>query len=602
MATDSTQYLIEMAAKLTGGEASVATLAQLGDHMIKAGASAAELEKTVKQTSDALEQSAAATKAVSEALSDQESKYRQAEIAAVKAAKASEKIGATGKAWDEMTSKQQAAAIKATEAADALKLEAVALDSLKAKASAAAKQEESIAKALANVKGAAEQAAKAEKAAAGTGKVNEIAEALGKFGGPAGAAGQKAFGLASGFQKLRTAMGTAGPYVAVAVGIVAIASAAAVAAVSIGEWAIGLADANRTQGLLIDGIARTSEGGAELAATIDNLGTVVPSTREELMGMAKTLADTGLRGKELSTALEATAIKAAKLKFGPDFSAQLLSLDFQTKRLKENIAATFGGLKIDKLLEGLQTLGNLLDAGTESGQALKFLFESIFQPLVDGATGAIPAVERLFLQAEILALKAFIAIKPYREEIAAVGKNLLIAAAVIGGILAGAVAILVASLGALAAAFGFVVSEVVEFGKLIVTGLADGITGGGAAVIDALTDVVNGAINKAKSLLGIASPSKVFEGLGGFTAEGFASGVDRGAGDAQAALEAMVAPPRGGAGGAGGGANYGGVTIQITVDGHGESDEGLAAKIAAAVRDVFETDALMLGSGEAANA
>jgi hypothetical protein len=600
MATDSTQYLIDMAARLTGGEASVATLAELGDHMLKAGATAADFERAIKTTSEALEQSAAATKLANDAVAEGEQSYRQAEIAADKAARAVEKLGATGKSWDDMTSKQVAATIKATEAADALKAEAVALDALKAKAGAVASQHASLTAGLKNVKGAAEQAAKAQAAASGSGKVNEIAEGLGKLGGPAGAAGQKIFGLATGFKKLSASIGSAGPYVAIGVAIIAIASAAAIATVAVLNWSIGLADANRTQGLLLDGIARTSEGGAELAATIDNLGTMVPSTREELMGMAKTLADTGLRGKELSTALEATAIKAAKLKFGPDFAAQMLSLDFQSKRLKENFASTFGGLKIDRLLEGLQTLVALFDSGTESGKALKFLFESLFQPLIDGTADAIPAVERLFLQAEILALKAFIAIKPYREEIAAVGKNLLIAAAVIGGILAGAIAILVASLGALAAAFGYVVSEVVEFGKLIVTGLADGITGGGAAVIDALTDVVNGAINKAKSLLGIASPSKVFEGLGGFTAEGFASGVDSGASDAQAALEAMVAPPpTGGAGGARGGANYGGVTIQITVDGRGESDDGLAAKIAAAVRDVFESDALMLGSGEA---
>lgn len=624
MATDSTQYLIEMAAKLTGGEASVATLAQLGDHMIKAGASAAELEKTVKQTSDALEQSAAATKAVSEALTDQEAKYRQAEIAAVKAAKASERIGATGKAWDEMTSKQQAAAITATEAADALKAEAVALDALKTKAAAAAKQEEAIAKSLKNVKGAAEQTAKAEKAAAGSGKVNEIAEALGKFGGPAGVAGQKVFGLASGFSKLKGAIGTAGPYIAIGVGIVAIASAAALATFAIGKWSIGLADANRTQGLMMDGIARTSEGGAELAATIDNLGTIVPSTREELMGMAKTLADSGLRGKELSRELEATAIKAAKLKFGPDFGAQLLSLDFQAKRLQENIAAIFGGLKIDKFLEGLQKLGALLDAGTESGQTLKFIFESIFQPIVDGAAGAAVTVERFFLQAEILALKAFIAIKPYRDEIAAVVKGLLIGAAAITGVVVVAFGLLAAAIGAVVVGVGFLVSKIPAMGEAlgdaafaivqffvtlparveqlgvdIVQGLVKGITGAGSAVVKALGGVVQGGIDYAKGLLGIASPSKVFEGIGSNTVEGFASGVEGGANDAQGALEAMVAPPRGGAGGTGGGANYGGVTIQITVDGRGESDEGLAAKIAAAVRDVFETDALMLGSGEA---
>lgn len=598
MATDSTQFLIDMAAKLTGGEASVATLADLGDRMLKAGATATDFEKTIKATSDALEESGAAMKAANDAVAEGEAKYRAAEVAADKAAKAVERLTQSGKTGPKFAEKLLEAGVNAEKAAAALNVEAAALDALKAKATAAGATQDTLSKGLKNVKGAAEQAAKAEAAARGTGKVNEIAEALGKFGGPAGAAGQKVFGLASGFNKLRAAMGTAGPYVAIAVAIVAIASAAAVATVAIVSWGVGLADTNRTQGLLLDGIARTSAGGAELAATIDNLGTVVPSTREELMGMAKTLADTGLRGKELSTALEATAIKAARLKFGPDFAAQMLSLDFQSKRLKENLASTFGGLHIDKLLAGLQTLGALLDTSTESGQALKFLFESIFQPLVDGAAGAIPAVERLFLQAEILALKAFIAIKPYREEIATVGKNLLIAAAVIIGPLLAAFAVLGALAAVVAAAIGAVVSEVVELGRFIVTGLADGITGAGSAVVDAIGGVVTGAIDHAKKLLGIASPSKVFEGIGGETAAGFSMGVDGAAGDAQGALEAMTAPPRSG-GGVGGGSQFGNVTIEINVDGRGQSDEGLAAKIAAAVRDVFETDALMLGGGEA---
>lgn len=645
MATDGTQFLIDMVAKLTGGTASVATLADLGDRLLAAGATANDLERAVKATSVALEDSTSAMKANGAAVSEGEAAYRQAEASADRAAKAVERIGAAAEAQRgklkaaidagnagsvetataklrELVTREEEAKSKALGAAAALNVEAASLDKLKASAAASAAKHADMIKGLANVKGAAEQAAKAEKAAAGSGKVNEMAEALGKLGGPAGVAGQKLLGVASGFSKLRASVGAAGFYVATAVAIVAIASAAIFATVAVGRWAVGLADANRSWSLLAAGVARSTSGGEQLEATISKLGTVVPQTNEELLAMAGGLADTGLRGKALASALEVAAVSAAKLKWGPDFAKQMLSLDVQSRRLHNNLADTFGVLNIEKLLGGVQTLVALFDASTASGRALKFLFEALFQPLIDGVSDAIPSIERFFLHAEILALKAYIALKPYREEIKMVGEAFLVAAAVIVGVLVVALGALVAAIGLVAfsilapiaavymffaslgevwaemkAVFADAVAFVSDLGSQMMQGLVNGITGGAAAVVGAITGAVGGAIDAAKHMLGIASPSKVFEGIGGFTAEGFAAGVDGGAGGAQGSLEALVAPPDARGGAPGGGAR-GPVTVNITVDGRGESDEGLAAKIAAAVRDVFESDALSIGGGE----
>jgi hypothetical protein len=623
MADDRTQFYIDILAKMTGADTSIAAVQTLGDKMLAGKATVAEFERTIESMSGALEESGAAMKAANEALAAGETKYGQLEVAADRAAKMVEKLAASGKSGDAFAKRQAEAAQKAEEAAQALTKEAAAVDALKTKAGAAAAQQDALTKGLKNVKGAAEQAAKAEGATKGSGKVNEIAEALGKLGGPAGVAGQKIFGLATGFQKLGSSIGSLGPYVAAAVAIIAIGTAALFATAGITKWAVGLADTNRTQGLLLDGIARSSKGGGELAETIDRLGGIVPSTSEELTAMAKTLADSGLRGKELSKQLEATAIKAAKLKFGPDFAAQMLALDVQSKRFGANISNIFGGLKIDPLLEGIQTLGALFDSSTASGKALKFLFEALFQPVVDGATKAIPSVERLFLQAEILALKAYIALKPYSEQIALVGQLFLGGAAVISGVfvaalglLAGAVVVATAAVGALVFglyklvtapgevwaaiqdAFGGAATFLTDIGAQMVAGLVNGITGAASAVVDALSGVVTGGIDAAKKALGIASPSKVFEDIGRLTSAGFAGGVDAGAGEAQDSVESLTAPPA--AGGAGGGSRFGDITINVTVEGGGGGDgDGLAAKIAAAVRDVFESDALMLGGGEA---
>lgn len=57
-------------------------------------------------------------------------------------------------------------------------------------------------------------------------------------------------------------------------------------------------------------------------------------------------------------------------------------------------------------------------------------------------------------------------------------------------------------------------SKLIEVGRNIINGLVDGIVGSAKAVINAIGGVVNDAISWAKSLLGIASPSKVFADIG----------------------------------------------------------------------------------------
>lgn len=69
--------------------------------------------------------------------------------------------------------------------------------------------------------------------------------------------------------------------------------------------------------------------------------------------------------------------------------------------------------------------------------------------------------------------------------------------------------------------------QIVQVGSNIIQGLVNGITGGAQSVINAIGGVVDDAIGWAKSLLGIASPSKVFEEIGDFTMQGFEVGMDK---------------------------------------------------------------------------
>ena len=59
----------------------------------------------------------------------------------------------------------------------------------------------------------------------------------------------------------------------------------------------------------------------------------------------------------------------------------------------------------------------------------------------------------------------------------------------------------------------------------MIEGLVNGIIDGVEMVVNAIGQVIDSALGWARSLLGIASPSKVFKSIGGFVSEGFADGI-----------------------------------------------------------------------------
>lgn len=627
MAGDGTSFQIDLG--VTGGGAydSAATSAvALADAIEKAGAASAAADTALKAgaSSYAAAESAAdrAAKAVERiGLAVEAQKGKAAKVAeefglfSPQFQKASDKLGA-------LTARQSEAVSKAAAASAAMNSEAAALDKLKAAAGQAADNEAKLNKAQKQATDAAKAAAKSTASAgdsAGESAINfrALSSGLGKLGGPLGSVGSQAAGVGGALQKLSKSLGAAGPYVAAAVLAVALAAAFVVATLSITKFAISAADTARTGALLSDGIAGSVAGGRQLDATFASLANKVPLTREELTGMASDLAKTGLKGDALSAALETAAVKAATLKFGPNFGKQLLSLDNQSARLKANVTGLFSGLKIESLLEGLAKLVALFDASGASGKAIKVVFESIFQPIVDGLVALIPKAVATFLQLEILALKAAIAIKPYSGILVDIGYGFAILAAVVVGIVAifvGAGLLMVAAFagllalpflikdgfawlgGAISSTVGGAVDWVTnkfnevlaflqglsfaEIGTQLIQGLINGITGGGAGVITAITGIASDAIGAAKKSLGIASPSKVFAEIGMHTAAGMSEGVEGGAAGVQSSLETMVSPPDAPA--AGGSTtnsttSNGGTVYQITIQGGGDAQSNVAA-------------------------
>lgn len=487
-------------------------------------------------------------------------------------------------AMQKLTAAQAAAAQKAQELGAAVLVAAGDLDAAKAAA-----------------KGA-EEAVKKNADAMGSGKVNEAAEAFGRLGGPLGMAGQKAFATADGIKKLYASLGSnAAPAIAaiglaaVAAVVIAIGVAAVVSAVKIAAWAVGLADANRSARLLADGVAGSVAAGGKLNDEIDRLQGVVPLTRDELLGMAGDLKKAGKSGDEIANSLEEVATKAAQLKFGPNFAKQLLSLDSQAARFKRNLGGVFGGLNIEPVLEGMAKLVALFDANSSTGKATKAVFESIFQPLIDGAAAMVPKIVSAFIQVQIWILKALIAIKPFGSTFETIGEIALVFGALFVSALVGVAAVIalvvVAAVGIVktfkdiydgALAIGNTASEgftelykrasemydyvsnlsLEEIGSMLVQGLADGITNAASSVIDAITGVADGALSAAKSVLQIASPSKAMFQIGAYTGEGMVGGLEATQGDVQDAMTSLASPTGGDGGDAGGGAKGSGMSLE----------------------------------------
>ncbi len=657
---EGTSFDIDINVEAAGVPAASAALSDLSSKLTAGGASSVQFESALARVNAASATAAAAVTSTAAAAAAGQASYDAAEAAADRAAKAVERIGAQldaqqGKlakaleagdasgatraeaAISKLTAKQQEAQAAAAAASGALAEEAAALDALNASAAGAEANQSALTASSKDLEGGMKDAAAAEQkatdAAAGSGKVNELSEAFGKLGGPVGGAGQKLFSFADGLKKMGGAAGSgAGLVLGLTVAVVAIAAAFIAGVVAVGQWAVGLADANRSAALTTEALSRSK-------ASLKGLGDMMPGiadrtglTGDALQDMAKQLDGAGVTAKDMPAALEAAAMAEAalgkggaadlikdlkegkksasalaaemKTRFGDIVAKKMLSLDGQAAKLKGNLAETFGGLNIEGLLGGLAKMVGLLDANSSSGKAIKWIFESLFQPLIDGAAESFPAIERFFLGVMIGALKIYNSFKPAIRAVKefagagegtsfdwlAIGESVAVAVAVAFGVMALAVGLALSpfillglaiyqlvSIGmevvAAVESVGDSISAALEdvdlgaIGTAMIDGLVEGILGGLSAVVGAVTSIGAAAVSAAESALEIGSPSKIFRGIGGFTAEGFTEGVEGGTKDATRAMGRMVEPPDGvvPAGGAGGrgGANMAGAVFNL---------------------------------------
>lgn len=641
MADNRAQYAIDIAATMVSGDETSAQLDVLTQKLMGGGKDAEHFQQAIQQVGRELKIAQTIMGETSAALALGETRYAQLEKAALKSAREAQKAALKNggivpkELFDE-----------AERAAAALKGEAVALDQLRAAASKAGAEEKRLSAVQKNL--TALQSHTNRTLGDATSKISALQGALGDIGGPLGRLGQAALRPVKAFSELREKFGATTATLTVLTGVTAAAASAiaglvAISAAGLGViTGLGIALANNTRNTALATEAWNAMY-PELESTSDAMSGITRdtgATTERLRALTGQLTAAKVSADDMPAALRAVATAEAALgqegaakfieemkagkksvdeladevqsKFGGLVAKQMLGLGAQGARLKGNLASLFGGLDIEPLLMGFTTLVNLFDQTTVAGETMKFLFETLVQPIVDGLTAAIPLAEAFFLGFLIGALKIYIGLKPAIKAVKeflgfddpttadtflnvknageVVAKVLayaipivlaLGAAFTVMSIASGAVALVtaaiaspilltvaaIAALGTAVYAFwpeikqafadgsAFVIGvfqgavdwlksiDMAQIGLDIVQGLASGIASAGGAVLAAITGVVGGAIDAAKSLLGIASPSKVFEVIGDDTATGYVKAVDASTPAVHAAVAGMVEPP-----------------------------------------------------------
>ena len=304
----------------------------------------------------------------------------------------------------------------------------------------------------------------------------------------------------------------------------------------------------------------------------------------------------------------AAAIKdAVEKKFGEINARKMLDINVQAAKFREKLTNLTSGIKLEPLLKGLEKITSLFDEGTVTGSTLKTLM-TMFGDTLSNIFGKVAPVGAQFFKGLVIGgLTLTVAVlklrKGFNETFGDTSlfsnvdwlKTALMAGEVVIYTVGTSLAVLAAAIGiTVAAVAGFVAAGQAiwttmteayaklsgmswgEIGSNLVSGFIAGITGMGPQAIASILGLAGSVKDTLKNALGIHSPSKVFEGYGKNTAEGFAGGIDAGAPAVEESAGAMApaAPAAGGGGARGGG---GPVTVNVTIQLGGGGGDGAKA-------------------------
>lgn len=294
----------------------------------------------------------------------------------------------------------------------------------------------------------------------------------------------------------------------------------------------------------------------------------------------------------------AKAIRSAiEEKFASINLRKMLDVDVVKAKFKESLAGLTAGVNLEPLLVAFKSVTDLFSTTTMTGAALKDIVTDLGNALVGKAAGGASLATMAIKQIVIWAYKAdiaFLQAKAGVKNFAAPFANLITSRDLMFA-LKGAVAGVAIGLGAAAVAVGVFVAafkgveavfdafegfdkwssdlgerfraSMKSLGKAILEGLTSGLRSAWDALKGAVAGVAESVKSTFKNLLGIHSPSKVFEEYGQQTAAGYAGGVESGRSSTQRAIESMapIAPVVGAGGGGGFG---GGISVPLHLEFH----------------------------------
>lgn len=436
------------------------------------------------------------------------------------------------------------------------------------------------------------------------------------MGGPVGALGERFERLGRGISAAPLLVGglaLAVVLAAVAAAAIAVGIAVARAAVQLAQYAITSADARRSEMLRIEGLMtlREYQSGAagsagELMAAIDRVAGASAAGRDDVTRYGEQLYRAGLRGSELTDALEAVTdassvqgqesarrllgtMRAAhqagrsvrgladdvRSRLGGIARRQALGLDVQVRHLREDLGHLFDGLRLDGFLRGMREVLQIFSQQHAVGRALATVMRVIFRPMLDGIGRVGPVARAFFEQLTIHILDIVIGVLEVRNTILrAFGRPTVaqvdaihlalraagVAAVVLGAGLALAVGPLLIIVGAAmlaARAFEWIQVRAASAlatlegararwtaaGSSLVGGLVEGMRSSAQLLPSVVTELAETTVGALRSALDIHSPSRVFAALGAEIPAGLAVGVEQGAPEARAAVGGVAALP-----------------------------------------------------------
>lgn len=582
----TSQYVIDIAAEMPEGAATADQLDAIAAKLTGGGKAATYFSDAIAKVDGELAAARATQAKVAESVAAASAEYKALAKEAATAAKVATSMSKKG---DDPFGLYAADAKRAKDALGPLEEK---IKTLKAAERAAAGVVDKHAASLAGIKTLQGHVAKGYEQNAQ--KLEKLAGALNQVGGPLGRAAAGIVQKRKALSELEGVSGAAqariiafaGTASMVTVAVLAVTVAIVAGTVAIAAWAVGLADANREAELSAEAFDTMNPKVGALRGEIDALYMSTGQSVETLQGWAQKLTRAGLSGDRAARAMAALATAETALgKGGADkFAARMMAggesvdhvadeidrklggvaakklqgLGAQAERFKRSIADVFGGLNIEKPLAALGRLVGMFDTATGTGKATKFLFESVFQPLIDKADAAAYVIEAVFLGFQIAALKVYIGLKPVIKALGEVfgfdtqGKGfadtldmivwgvdklargaiiLGIGLGVVVGLFTGVLALMVAIPVALAAAgvafvdFGIdVVKAIVggigeaiewfkavpwaDLGMSIVDGIVDGLKRKAHAAVDAFKSLADQIMGGGEEELEIHSPSK----------------------------------------------------------------------------------------------